>query len=77
MGASSSAIAGKRWKSYFVYKVNVHAKLVWQQTKRNGNAEKIDENGPGKGAEVARSASLLPIRRSARCSVSPLEVLLR
>ena len=28
MGAAFSVIAGKRWKSYLVYKVNGHAKLV-------------------------------------------------
>ena len=26
-----NVIAGKRLRSDFVYKVNVHAKLVWQQ----------------------------------------------
>ena len=32
MGAAFSVIAGKRWKSYSVYKVNGQAKLVWRQT---------------------------------------------
>ena len=77
MGAAFSAIAGKRWKSYFVYKVNGHAKLVWQQTWQIGNAKGIDENGPGKGAEVAGSASPSAIRRSARRCGSPLGILLR
>ena len=31
VGAVFSAIAGKRWKSYSVYEVNGHAKLVWRQ----------------------------------------------
>ena len=57
MGTSFSIIAGKRWTGYFVYKLNGHAKLVWRQTWQNGNDEKIDESGPGKGSEVARSAS--------------------
>ena len=56
MGAVFSVIAGKMRKSHFVHKVNGHAKLVWRQTYQNGNAEKIDESGPGKGVEVARSA---------------------
>ena len=77
MGAAFSAIAGKRWKSYSIYKVNGHVKLVWRQTAQIGNAEKTDENGPGKGAEVARSASPLAIRRSARRCVSPLGIFLR
>ena len=77
MGAVFSVIAGKMRKSHFVYKVNGHAKLAWRQTQQNGNAEKINESEPGKGAEVTRSASPSAIRRSIRCCVSPLGVLLR
>ena len=38
MGAEFSVIAGKRWKSYLVYKVNGHAKLVWRQIQQIGVA---------------------------------------
>ena len=48
MGTSVSVIAGKSSKKHLVYKVNGHARLVWRQSYQNGNAEKIDENGPGK-----------------------------
>ena len=65
MGTVFSVIAGKMRKSHFIYKVNGHAKLVWRQIKQNGNTEKIDESGPGKGTEVTRIASQSAIRRSA------------
>ena len=55
MGTSFSVIVGKSSKKHLVYKVNAQARLVWRQSQQNGNAKKIDENGPGKGAEVARS----------------------
>ena len=77
MGAVFSAFAGKMKKSHFVYKGNGHPKIVWRQTLQIGNAKKIDDSGPGRGAEVARSASPSVIRRSARCCISPLQVLLR
>ena len=48
-------IAGKRCRSYLVYKVNVHAKLVWRYTQKIVNAERITEMGPGKGAEARPS----------------------
>ena len=70
-GTSFSVIAGKSQKKHLVYKVNARARLVWWQSQQNGNAKKIDEHGPGKGVEVARSASSLVIRRSARRVVSP------
>ena len=41
----------------------------------DSNAKKIDENGPGKGVEVARRASASAIR-GARCCGSPFRVLL-
>ena len=74
MGAAFSVIAGKRWKSYLVYEVNSHAKLVWRHTYHIGDAKKIDESGPGNGAEVARIASPSAIRRSARRCCSLLSI---
>ena len=71
VGTSFSVITGNSQKKHLVYKVNAQARLVWRQSQQNGNAKKIDENGPGRGAEVARSASSLAIRRSTRRVVSP------
>ena len=72
MGTSFSVIAGNSQEKHLVvYKVNAHARLVWRQSQQNGNAKKIDENVPGRGSDVARSTSLLAIRRSARRVVSP------
>ena len=66
MGTSFSVIAGKSERKHLVYKVNAQARLVWRQSQQNGNAKKIDEKGPGKGAEIVRRASASAIRRSAR-----------
>ena len=66
MGTSFSVIAGKSKRKYLVYKVNAQAKLVWRQSQQNCEAMKIDEKGPGKGAEVLRRASASVIRRRAR-----------
>ena len=66
MGTSFSVVAGKSQKENLVYKINAQGRLIWQQSQQNGNAKKIDDNGPGKGVEVARSASSSATRRSAR-----------
>ena len=74
MGTSFSVIAGKSQKEHLVYKVNAQARLICLQSQQNGNAKKIDENGPGKGVEVVRSASSLATRRRANRVISPLDL---
>ena len=61
-------------RNCLVDKVNDDAELVWRQRYESCDEKKTDESGPGNGTEVARNASPMTIRRSARRCGSQLGV---
>ena len=66
-GDTYHVIAGRKRKSYLVYKVNLPLRPCSCKKWINDHDEKTDARGPGKGTKVLKSASSSAIRRSARC----------